>query len=469
MMRRKARADARGRMLRTAVVLAALTLTCTTAINAQAQVYAYFNQDPYVLLNSEGLLSDFQNDVMTQSSVAGISVNISWETYDSGSVGTGPSLNTTLTNGLALLDKHLNMVAGNKTINLIVWAGTDADPNESTPSYIFDPNWPAACQSLHFGCTTTASVDTCDCNNYHGANFMAVGSNCSNDNNPLMVPFDGGGVPATWEQPFYLAYEYWLGKLIDYYTSTSGIAGQIGYIRVGVGTGGGSAVACPNVEMGTFLHQTGLPNVLLNEGVWKAYNNNVYASVHLAALAASSPMVLTSSPFGGVVLGMGDGSIPTSWADDVAQVATANGLGIGSEGLAATTNKGDPLLYSLGQPCADDWCSLFNSYYSDAPIQTLQTVSQSNPNCLNQSSSCNGTGSLVTVLPFGTQRRATAFEIYYQDLLCAYDLNGYSNTDCPASPNTAYQMALTNAAAGQPNSTSSLNGGSALVGAATIQ
>jgi hypothetical protein len=76
---------------------------------------------------------------------------------------------------------------------------------------------------------------------------------------------------------------------------------------------------------------------------------------------------------------------------------------------------------------------------------------------------------VVTVLPFGTQRRATAFEIYYQDLLCAYDLNGYSNTDCPASPNTAYQMALTNAAAGQPNSTSSLNGGSALVGAATIQ
>ncbi len=265
-------------------------------------------------------------------------------------------------------------------------------------------------------------------------------------------------------------------KLIAYYNTTSILSGQIGYIRVGVGTGGGSVVACPNVEMGQFSGQTLKTTPVLSEGVWKAYNNHVYAKA-----AASGPnMILEASMFGGLSLGMGDGSIPIVWADDVAQVAIANGLGIGAESLNGTTDQGDPLLYSQGQTCSNDWCGLFNSYYSIAPIQSLQTITPTNPNCLNQSSTCNGTGSLVTVLPFATQRRGTTFEIYYQDLLCAYDTNGYSDsTYCPEisagpppvylAPYLPYQLALTDAAAGQPNSTSAVSGNAALSGTASIQ
>jgi hypothetical protein len=55
------------------------------------------------------------------------------------------------------------------------------------------------------------------------------------------------------------------------------------------------------------------------------------------------------------------------------------------------------------------------------------------PNCLGAPSTCNQTSSLLTALPFGTQRRANVFEVYNRDLLCAYD-SGYTNSTTP--PNT---------------------------------
>jgi hypothetical protein len=134
------------------------------------------------------------------------------------------------------------------------------------------------------------------------------------------------------------------------------------------------------------------------------------------------------------------------------------------------------ILYSVGQPCSNDWCGLFNSYYSISPMRSLQTITPTNPNCLNQPTSCNGTGSLVTVLPFGTQRRATTFEIYYNDLLCAYDSDNYADsTYCPLispgvylAPFLPYQRALANAAFLQPNSTIDVQGKTSLSGSSSI-
>jgi hypothetical protein len=458
------------------VIRGILLLVATASSQAQSGIYAYFNNDPKIKLGS--YLSDFEMYVITQNSVAGITVVVPWFKYDTGSSTSGPILDTSLGTGLGLLDNHMQTVAGSsKKINLIIWAGTDAEPNTSTPPYVFTigaTGWPTTC-SLSFGCTTTTPVDTCDCHNYHGSNFTgpgSVGSNCTNQSGGT-VPFDGGGVPATWEQPLTIAYENWLNQLLFYYrpSGSSVIRNQIGYIRIGVGTGGGSVVACPNVEMNAFLGQTSAPAIVLSEGIWKSYNNEIYSYVQSTAQSYGlSAVVLEASPFGGVSLGMNDGTIPISWADDVAQVAIENGFGIGAESLSGTTDQGDLLLYSVGQPCSNDWCSLFNSYSSVAPMQSLQTLSQSKPSCLNQSSTCNITGSLVTVLPFATQHQGTTFEIYYEDLLCAYDQNPYSDSDCTVpTPYTPYESALTNAAAGQPSGTSNLVGASNLSGPAAIQ
>jgi hypothetical protein len=466
-------------IIRHAIALALLVTVFSAPTRAQSGVYAYFNDDPVTLLGS--LSADFTTYVMSNPSISGITVVISWQKYDVGTVTSGPVLNINVTAPtLRTLDADMASIAGSsKKINLIVWAGTASGPggaNSSTPAYIFDTAWPMNCVSLTICSTTVGAVDTCDCHNYHGSKWPTpLGSKCANANS---TAFDGGGVPAAWEQPFYLAYENWLGKLLSYYnannTSGSNIRTQIGYIRIGVGTGGGSVVACPSVEKGIFMGGNTAPNPPLDETVWRNYNNSVYASV-----AQSSPtptMILEASPFGGLTLGMSDGNTPLSWADDVAQVAIANGLGIGAESLNGTSDQGDPLLYSQIQPCSNDWCGLFNSYYSISPMRSLQTITPTNPNCLNQPTSCNGTGSLVTVLPFGTQRRATTFEIYYNDLLCAYDSDNYADsTYCPLispgvylAPFLPYQQALANAALLQPNSTADAQGKTSLSGSSSI-
>jgi len=243
-----------------------------------------------------------------------------------------------------------------------------------------------------------------------------------------------------------------------------------------VGTGGGSYIACPNVEAGLFSGQNLLlgPSTALSEGIWKKYNNGVYSSVN----AAHPKMRVSASMYGGVTVSMADGSTPLAWADDVAQVAVSNGLGIGAESLNGTSDQGDNILYASGNPCSNDWCALFTRYYLTAPILTLQTLSVSDPACLNvPTAGCNQTGSLVTVLPFGTQHRGGIFEIKYEDLICTYSPNGttlYGSTTCPATtvtsvPYPPYQNALTNAANRVPSTTGGANGKSALAGRGSVK
>jgi hypothetical protein len=121
-----------------------------------------------------------------------------------------------------------------------------------------------------------------------------------------------------------------------------------------------------------------------------------------------------------------DYSIP----DSIAALAVANGIGFGSQGLQET----DITSYNAGRPCGVDWCNLFNLYAGRVPLE-LQTLFASDPTGA-------GVGSLTDLLPFGVQRHARNFEIYYSDWLIAFDPN-YPQY---AQYHGAYQQALQNAA-----------------------
>jgi hypothetical protein len=166
--------------------------------------------------------------------------------------------------------------------------------------------------------------------------------------------------------------------------------------------------------------------------------------------------------------GYGDqNDVGTAYADAVASAAASNGAGIGAESLALH----DGTLYASGQPCSNDWCSIFNTNFFKAPILGLQSVDISEAGCTSDP----GTGktcSLAYVLPFGTQRHANVFEIANEDLLCAYGGSTYSNgTHCPSgfSPYLPYQVAIQNAALGLPGSTSVTGGKASVSGTAVLQ
>jgi hypothetical protein len=304
-----------------------------------------------------------------------------------------------------------------KTINLIFAAASGSSPNSATPAYVTGTGWAGS----------SPPVDVCYCTNYEGnSGYSNLGSNCYNTNHTL---FDSSGVPASWEFPFYNAYYQFAQLLSTYYSelspSGSAITPYIGYIRFGLLTGGGTVVACP-----------------------------------------APAMTLNASMFGGESFGT-NGVVPIQWADDIARIAIANGFGITAESLQSA----DLTDYAAALPCSNDWCNLFNLYYPFAPILGLQTVDVSNPSCMTSCAS-SLTGSLVTVLPFGTQHHARVFEIKYVDLLCAYDQNSYSSTNCPNPPDAPYApyaAALANTAAGQPPSTSALSGAAGLAGSAAIR
>jgi hypothetical protein len=80
----------------------------------------------------------------------------------------------------------------------------------------------------------------------------------------------------------------------------------------------------------------------------------------------------------------------------------------------------------------------------------------------------------VVFSPFATQHRAKAFEIYYEDLLCAYD-SGYTNSTpygaCEAisAGRPYYSAALADAAANQPTNTAAVGGAAGLSGKTSLQ
>lgn len=439
---------------------------------AQAQIYGYFKDDPATTLPA-GDYTAYLANVVPVAAVGGVTVIMHWNAYDNGS-DTGPSFLTAKANTLA---GHLNTAAGGKTVNFIIVAASggigSGGNNVDTPAWVFDQAW------ANFCCSPAGAVDVCYCNSYQGTvangwTNSTVGSNCYNQGNfhtLTGLTWDHSGVPAAWEAPFVAAYQQWLAQFFSWAKTK---VPTLGYVRVGVGTGGGSVVACPNVEEGAFSGQMHAAVTKLTEPVWLAYNQAIYSSA--ASDVSGSGIMLEASMFGGETFGGGDGMIPIGWADDVASAAVSNGFGLGAESLSVASDIGDNVLSAGGSPCSNDWCALF-SQYRTASVLGLQTLSQSDPNCLGAPSTCNQTSSLLTALPFGTQRRANVFEVYYQDLLCAYD-SGYTNSTTPPNNGACeavsagrqyYPTALSNAASGQPTSAGIVGGAAKASGPTTIR
>lgn len=291
--------------------IVAAVVTRLLICSANAQVYAYFPEDPV----GQSYYGEYMSYVYGKPNVSGITVLIPWAAYDEGDASSGPIL---WTEQLTSLNEDLVSTASpGQPINYIIEAasgnvGTSGD-NTATPAYVFQAAYlPTCCSGTGVGPT-----DVCYCNNYYGTTtggFPYTGPNCYNEGNfPTSLPlhiFDNSGVPAAWELPFVTAYTGWLQDFLTHIESNlTAVGGTLGYIRIGVGTGGGSYIACPAVEAGVYSYgstsQTSVPAVLLCTptppyscpvDTWQAYSESIYSA---AAATVGSGIVLEASMYGG--------------------------------------------------------------------------------------------------------------------------------------------------------------------------
>jgi hypothetical protein len=267
------------------------------------------------------------------------------------------------------------------------------------------------------------------------------------------MPINTTGVPASWEIPFQSAYLGFIKQLIIRYSTVVSWHAQVGYIRLGMGVGGGGAIPCSKVETGALGTP---PTPPLSLSIWGAFAANVFSF----AEAQNPPMVMESSGYGG-----NDTIVTTAWADAVAQNSIPYGAGFGAESLAFH----DMVLYSEGQPCSNDWCNIFNTYLGIPPILGLQTISATADATCNSDPGPGQSCSLIYIIPFAIQRHTNVFEIGSINLLCAY-YSTYSNPACTApAPGNGWAAALAAAAQGQPASTTATAGAAAVSGTASLQ
>jgi hypothetical protein len=475
-------------------IAASLLLFAAVCSHAQSGVAMFFNRDPATLS------SQIQTDsaaALAASPATLMVVGLPANTVDCGNATTGPAI---CTSAMTTFDNHLKAIAGTPPNSIKIGiifnpanggAGVGGNNAGTTPAYVFTTAW--AGNALCVGCSSSAPLDVAFCNNYQGSpangwTNSAVGSNVYNINT---YPTGGGGTwdssgaPLVWEAPWEQWYTQLIPLLIQWYENTSIWKGQMGYFRWGVGIGGESVVACPNVFAGTYsianggtANQTAFPQIALTENVYKTAHNVIYAAVK----ANSSGFVHAGAGIygSGRVLPQGDGTTPGAWALDDALSAVTYGLGTGAESLAGNTTNGDQIEYALGSICSSNWCAAANLYSpvfnGGAPFFYMQSDSPSNPSCLLQPATCGGgnlTGSLLTILPFGTQRGVRLFEIPYLDFLCAYSANGSTddaaNCGSVTTPYAPYQIAMQNAQNGVPSSTAATAGKSVMMGNSVLQ
>src|ERR1019366_2738513 len=159
-------------------------------------------------------------------------------------------------------------------INFEVNAATGATANSATPPYVFSdtPNWAASCPSVGKvpACTsTTTPVDVCFCSAYTGL-AGSPSNTCVNARTPSS---NTSGVPASWETPFQSAYLGFVQQVIQHYSTVSWHS-QVGYIRFGMGVGGGGALPCYQEETGTVGTP---PTPPLNLSIWGVFASNLFS------------------------------------------------------------------------------------------------------------------------------------------------------------------------------------------------
>jgi len=288
--------------------------------------------------------------------------------------------------------------AGLKVALLLV-PTNDGTKNSATPDYVLD----------------SPDQDICFCSDYPGA--MGRPPGCYTDHADLT------GFPVPFETTFSAPWQAFIAAAIAHYNSMG-----ISYARIGIAAGGESIAHCAS-EMQNLVSPATVQQL---ETTW-----DTNAGAQYAATAAAKPTFpIVSGVNCNFFQMLGD----CQDAANLAKLAAANGIGIGSEGL----QKSD----LTSQQTSNDWLPNFEAY-TDVPHQ-LQTNTESDP---TNNNALNGTGSWTVLLPFVGQHcpNPCIFEGYSGDFRGAYQ-PGYTDQYWPATittPYVPYQQALDTLAAQQ--------------------
>lgn len=187
---------------------------------------------------------------------------------------------------------------------------------------------------------------------------------------------------------------------------------QVYYLRFGKSVGGESFVYCtshlPDFPPGTAYSAT----------TWQNYITEMTNFEQ-----AQSPPMLIFEPINRV------GTDDTDYSNYEAKDAIAHGntygatFGFGSQGLSLYDSLQWPL-----NPCASNWCVLFNTYYAQGSPLELQQIANSDPtdqNCGTGGANCvpgGDSGDLRVWLPFAVgSRHMNVLELYSVDADLAFD------------------------------------------------
>ena len=328
------------------------TPSCTEPLPGVAAPYA--PHGIFVLQPAGADPAPITDYIQQQPTVCGGDLYVVWSAVDQGS----GNYNWTP------VDSQVNQwVKAGKRVNLIVWGVSDSRPNNGTPAYVLDdPSY----QSV-----------TCQENG------------------------------ATLQYPVYYSgsYKSYYKTFIQAVMNRYGGNANVGYIRFGLARGGEVFPTCLT-QMMTF---SGFSTIDEFNTQWESYlveMTQFQQGLQTGIVAASGRAVQ-------LMAALDQYGSPTQWAvaDFEAANAKSLGFGFGSQGLSAS----DIAAYNAGQPCAADWCAMFQRQYGLVPLE-LQTIAASDP-----ANAAGGTGTLVNLFPFALGFGTQIFEVYIQDLQVAYD------------------------------------------------
>ncbi|MFZ0417343.1 MAG: hypothetical protein WAM04_04515 [Candidatus Sulfotelmatobacter sp.] len=383
----------------------------------QALLSGNFSGAPY--------FNSFLSNVLPN--ISGVSVALQWSQIESTNAQGDGSGGYDFTS----FDTSLQpFVQAGRTVNLIVWPATEGgnnDPNSggSTPAYVLSSGYATS--------LNTTPQDMTVCPNYTGDSsnpYYAETQSGSGGIWNVLTNEDLSGLPVSYELPFMTAYKAFIQQVISHYnqagTTINGVTvPTIGYIRFGFSQGGENSPECnqfwPNFSQTTYVTD--------------------YVGPMTQLVAQQSPkMTILEDMHALGNLSNESASVYIAYADQEAQIAATNGLGIGTNGLQAS----DITQFAANQPCDSDWCNMF-AQYASVPYKitlSLQTLQWTDPTGAAQ------TGSLTVLEPFAKKQGANNLELYLADVGLAFDSANYSMyphasaTISAASYSSAYVAAI---------------------------
>jgi hypothetical protein len=386
-------------------------------------------------------------------------------------------------------------------INIDARPVSNTGPNSYTPQYVFTAAWESISGA-------TLPQDAAFCGGYPGsspapstgyANIST--SNCSGLCTYATV---ATGVPAIWEKPFYAAIDNWWNYLIAWASgngSSPAPVSQIGYIRFGFSIGSEATINCTQ-----YLEDALGNGTSSGDAVMKAQWLSSYAAAasHIGTQRAAQFQGNTNNPTWVPMMTVNEGTSLTnpslttdpSWSIGEAQILLANQpFGIGTQGLENGFVSGSVVsdlqsmssgpncgLPGYGPCCSDNWCNTRQMVIGNVPVIELQDCNLSNPaggtkNCLDSALAGTTTADQFTlsqVFALSSQQGTTSAEIYYDDLLCAFDAGALNpSTLCGGAGQggiyqVTYKSAILALAGGQPGGNSALIGNAQIIGIATV-